>query len=318
MVLFAVILMVFLPCFARAGQYHTGNSLVCQDCHNMHYSGTHDYSGGGPISLGAGGPHTYLLKDSLANICLSCHDGGDESGDNAPDVKGAHLGVHYRQAGALPTGVAPYENTKGHELGSTATAPGGTWNNANGLACMDCHDPHGTSNYRNLLFRPGGVVSDRLVSEVTGGVNDLTKDVWENAITPTATQYAYTNINFNEPDTTASRYANWCQSCHTNFHGAAETGDPEPWSRHPTANVNITAGTKTDPVNWSGLALRVKVMAADGIWDNANDETPSCMTCHKSHGSTRKFGLIWDDGSGDGNPENGTGILKTCQQCHNK
>jgi len=70
---------------ASAGEYHTGASLVCSQCHSMHYSQSHTYAGadddngnlqGTPpdqADMSAGGPYEKLLRDADSALCLSCH-----------------------------------------------------------------------------------------------------------------------------------------------------------------------------------------------------------------------------------------------------
>ena len=130
---------------AYAGDYHKGVNLVCSDCHVMHYSQQHGYNanGGGVTTPLANGPHEFLLRNDINDLCLSCHDGQSF----APDVLGAHGNGYVRQAGALNEvgGAAPYYEADGHTLGSTDVAPGSNppWNDAEGLQCTDCHAPHG-------------------------------------------------------------------------------------------------------------------------------------------------------------------------------
>ncbi|HPC11639.1 MAG TPA: cytochrome c3 family protein, partial [candidate division Zixibacteria bacterium] len=68
---------VLLPLAAAAGQWHTGESLMCQDCHLQHSSEQGEPVAGGPYSV-------LLLKSSINELCLSCHDG---SNPTAPDVQ---------------------------------------------------------------------------------------------------------------------------------------------------------------------------------------------------------------------------------------
>ena len=306
---------------ARGGEYHAGTTLLCSDCHTMHYSQQHAYDGPGapPNPPASGGPFKFLLRNRDSNVCLSCHDGQTF----APDVKGANTGSHVRLAGALTTGTAPYDNWKGHTLGVYVTPPGGAMNIK--LECYNCHDPHGNANYRNL---DGDV---RPISYAKG-TNNLTKDVFMRGWTKgdMAGNYGVSNVDFNEPDAQKSAMGKFCQGCHTDFHGAA--GDSHMggsggvgWLRHPTGNANIGAvndGVHSNLTTWRSHTNRVKVMDKDGKWDDTStDLTPSCMSCHKAHGNQNPFGLIYMSGTGtvteEGDGDNSTHVVRDlCKQCH--
>jgi predicted CxxxxCH...CXXCH cytochrome family protein len=126
-----------------AGDYHFGVDLVCSDCHVMHYSQSHGDTLNAYFTPIAGGPHEFLLRNDVNDLCLSCHDGQAF----APDVLEDHSGGFVRQAGGLNLvgGVGDYAAIHGHSLGSTDVAPGSSpaWSNPAGLNCADCHAPHG-------------------------------------------------------------------------------------------------------------------------------------------------------------------------------
>lgn len=346
-----LILVVCVPATVLAGDYHSGATLFCTDCHVMHASQQHGYDDDGTGSFTTPvGTNTYLLRDDVNSLCLTCHGGLA----GVPDVYGANANAGVRQAGALnEDGIVldtDYHNGNGHTLGSTDAAPGGTWSNAAGLGCVDCHNPHGfhplatgTENYRNLQSQPGTASSGVLISYATG-TNVLTADVFQVAGSGTpAVHYGVSNVHFNEPSTSQSDYATFCMGCHTDFHGspgaanmggvAAGSGFDE-WIRHPTAGTDIGAvgGDHSSLATWTGGGKTnwAKVMSASGDWpDNPGassfaDNTPSCMTCHKGHGNQNAFGLIFISGTGtlteqgdDGDVASGTASVKNmCKQCH--
>jgi hypothetical protein len=323
---------------ATAGDYHYGATLACQDCHVMHSSMQHGYSasGGGTWTpIGGAGPYDHLLRNEVNELCLTCHN--DQA--FAPDVLEANGGTAPtlgRQGGGLNmTNVAPYYDADGHTLGSTDDAPGGTFDNPDGLNCIDCHSEHGTGSvevpnpYRNL--RASG---NRISYAV--GVNDLTKDVFERTASG-SDHYDIGNVDMNEPSQTASGYANFCKGCHTAFHGSSSDANMrdqsgpagEEWLRHPTADANIggIGGGHSDLTTFKNKLYRLKVMSNASDWGTQGvawaaapaDLTPSCFTCHKGHGDTRAFGLIYPkvDGSEaideDGN---GAAYRDLCKQCH--
>lgn len=342
------LMVVFAAGLAIAGDYHSGTTNTCSDCHTMHFSRTHDMSGGAGSDtwqLGTTGPNGFLLKNEPNAMCLECHDGQTD----APDVLGAHANGYDRSAGALNAvgGVDGYDEWTGHTLYASAAAPGGTWTpGTHGLSCIDCHAQHGnvssgsldaagnavTSAYRNVRsWGPSGARGS--ISYSIGDTPDITKDVHE-AYGPgsaMADHYGQDNINLLEPASTKSGTASFCKGCHTDFHGAkggAELGGAtgEEWLRHPTADANIGAigGGHSGSTILGAKLYRVRVMSATGNWGTQGtawtaptDLTPTCLSCHKAHGNASAFGLIMATGASEiGEDGDGTAMKDLCKQCH--
>lgn len=333
---------------ATAGDWHSGSALICSDCHVAHFSQQHAYSPGGTFApLGASGPYDHLLRNDVNLLCLSCHNNNATDG---PDVFGTNAGndpTAIRLAGALnatttggtppsgaPTNDTGYEEIDGHSLWSTETAPGGTFANAAGLGCTDCHMQHGevTTQYRNL--RTSTDAGDKFLNK-TVTYATTTNNTAQDVFVRTALDYDRSQVDYNEPVTTASAYGNWCSSCHTNFHGSggdanmgAQSGGQtasglDPWVRHPVADVNIGASYSTQIsslTQFTSHTNRVKVMDSAGLWDGTltNDTvTPSCMSCHSAHGNQNAFGLIFMSGTGTVTEQGDGGAYKDlCRQCH--
>jgi hypothetical protein len=344
---------------ATAGDYHSGATLNCAECHVMHFSESHgltDDGAGSNVALGAGGPFHYLLRNHVNELCLTCHDGNAW----APDVLGAttggltpngRLGGALNKAGAAVTG---YHESDGHSLDFMGAAPGQTaatataaWTNTDGLDCTDCHTQHGrkagsgataTSIYRNLSW-PGSSAAAGYMSYAVGTF-DGTKDVFERF----PASYDVADVDFAEPDATASEYALFCSKCHGDFHGnaastnmrnQAATNVAAEWLRHPVADANIgVAGGGGSSVSraWGARTYRVKVLSPLEDWGTQGtalgtastvSHTPSCMTCHKAHGTKNAYGLIFPDynladGSMTAITEDGGGsdYMGLCRQCH--
>lgn len=328
--LLGVLSILLLPMVAVAGDFHTGATLICSDCHVMHYSQSHGYNADGSgftTPLGGSGPYHYLLRNDINDLCLTCHDGSSF----APDVLGTNTSSYVRQAGALNrpgTGQA----ATGHTLDATDVAPGSNppWNEANGLNCTNCHQPHGYNAngnaWRNTKHDPGNYGFPGVIITYATGTNVLTEDIYQVAAGPMTTHYATSNVFFNEPDPTKSAYADFCKGCHTDFHGdkgGAELGGAtgEEWYRHPTndADIGAVGGGHSSLGVFTGHTNRVKVMSASGVWDPpAADSTPSCMSCHKAHGNQNAFGLIFMSGTGTVTEQgdDGTTTKDLCKQCH--
>jgi hypothetical protein len=250
---FAAVMVIATAADSRAGEYHTGGTLLCYDCHTMHYSMQHGFAGGSVGTtqslngdwLASGGPYNFLLKDAANKLCLGCHDGKSF----APDVMALNGGMTtgVRQAGALNEAAsgAPYDAYKGHTLDSHDQPPGfdpakvgapATWYDpAKGLECVSCHAQHGPAGaYRNLgSYALGGAAANARPTYVIGAANDTTKDVWINVTKSWATDvapatpdyYDQTKVSFNRNDATvgslrtSNKLGTFCATCHANFHG---------------------------------------------------------------------------------------------------
>ena len=308
-----------------AGDFHLYGSLVCSDCHVMHYSEAHSMAGGPPstvVPLGGGGPFPKLLRQDESQLCLACHDGRTD----APDVLGANsTGTYVRVAGALNRvgDAGTYAEGNGHSLGSTAAPPGGTWNGnqAGGLQCRHCHDVHGNGYYRNLTPNPG-TATGRFVTYLTGTAYSGTAAVQQIATTPMATHYGVGNILYRQTKVGSTDFgiSQWCSGCHGDFLPAAGSGSPS--ADHSTDGVTMAQAVvngNVDANHWfSALASRVPVVSVSGVvpgTSGTSDNQVFCGSCHKAHGSTNPKGLIYDDET-TAAPEDGTSVMQTCQQCH--
>lgn len=357
LITFAIAIVALTGISALAGDYHTGTSLYCNECHIMHGQQSHAYDNvGGTTPAVEGGPHEYLLRKDVNGLCIDCHDGKTF----APDVVKADINTTLggRLAGAVNIYGevdATYGPDDGHTIGAPSVVPpGGTVPSSatHGLACIDCHHQHGkgtsTTNpqgsYRNLNFY-GGAAGDTVTYAI--GTNNTNRWVFER-IDPVEIgtkasfdqHYGTANVDYNEPDQAKSAYAAFCKTCHTDFHGAVgdaatiggvagTTGFVE-FVRHPAAGVNIGAagGGHSGLSTYTAYAYdqRVKMMMADGNWTapvTASNATPSCFSCHKSHGSSHSFGLIYPTDPKNGGVatalgEDGTGTTYygLCRQCH--
>ena len=324
------LLVVFgLTSFAVAGDFHTTTSLACSDCHVMHYSETHTYTGAAtpdPL-LASGGPFPKLLKNSSSQLCLACHDGKTD----APDVLGSNTGTYVQAAGQLNVNGDGNEGT-GHTISSTAAPPGGSWTNP-GLQCTHCHDKHGNGYYRNLLPNPGAATG-KTVTYMTGSAYTGTAAIQQLASSPMATHYAASNILYRQTQIANSDFglSEWCGGCHGDYHGGggafniggSPTGDTgaSPWLRHPTRDVTMAEGVTNrhaDSTHWfSSLLSRIPVVSPSGTIPgtaSSSDNEVFCGSCHKAHGSPNRKGLIFDNET-TAATEDGTALNQTCQQCH--
>ncbi len=292
---------------AEAGEYHVGPTLICADCHRA--------SGDTSASSGLG-----RLKAAPNEVCLSCHDGQR----GIPDVYGDDVNAVQapRQAGALATGAAGYEDWKGHRLDSPGPPPGGAWPpGETRLECVSCHAPHGNANYRNLGGRlPSPPSVSYLVSTIPTNVVDVRIDL--PALPPVGERvasgfYSPARTYFNRPSAAVSAYGAFCAICHAEFHSPASTGLGSPFRRHPVDVVGLSPPTAG---RFNSHPNKVQVLApsnsATAVY--RGDASPSCMTCHRAHGNRNAFGLVFMKPTGPVTEQGVEGGVARdlCVQCH--
>jgi hypothetical protein len=148
--------------YTRATGYASGphggyNSTTnkCQDCHSTHY---------------ASGSYMLLRANSREAACDYCHVGGGGSSINI------QMDNDYDATSVESTSSRGYGT--GHTLGYAGKAPVDiqpAFSDANGLACFDCHTPHGNSARVLTTFaNPGRAMEPNTnVVAVMSGKNDV-------------------------------------------------------------------------------------------------------------------------------------------------
>ena len=261
-----------------AGNWHTGSTAVCSDCHTQHNS-----AGGLPMRTDNNpNPAPILLRGATPlDLCLSCHEGTNPS---APDVIAPVGYLSESAAGPFPN-PGGIDTTIAHHLNSPTAEvpPGGSVPMI--LTCTTCHDPHGNDNYRNL--RP-----DPLQKNVTGQTVVALQFVLPNGSNP-AQVYTPSNIIYKGTIST------WCAKCHTDIASSSHSVDKPIWG---SQFASYTAWT----------SLTYPRVPSESPLDNtvpSTDDRVTCLSCHKAHGSLNPSATIYADGAT---------IDSTCQECHNQ
>lgn len=313
-----------------AGEYHVGDQNVCSDCHVSHAS-----IQGVPMT-----PSPNLLKNAGGEIplCLSCHDGTDlrapdivatgTSGVPSSAVANNYASKYGSSAGFFQMDFLSSPNPAAHDLtpGVPVPAPlSNSYTSTHSLLCSDCHDPHGTPNYRNLVSDP---------NPNHAGTFSITLGTHVRELVPVDAVNPNPDIAYNTSNVALfanNNISNWCADCHDQLAENTMGSSPAHFRGHPS-NTDIGAGgAHTDVSNWlSGLSaantgfgidigdltagiprLRYGSSTGSNTVAGATDRV-SCLSCHKAHGSKYRSGLVWPykEGGADG--------IAACQQCHFK
>jgi len=332
--------------FANFGPHgsYASNTDACAECHRAHTATSNvtwtDNQGGQKNAL--------LISNatSMTNFCYACH--GDGAVGAATDVQsgyfeGANSAVTNSTAGGALNGggfsrIGGISGASSHTVMSSHNVDGLNadalirWGYVSGstsqltamtaFTCTDCHDPHGSSNYRLLKDVVNGVT----VGGYVGASNTPNPDVisneegypsggWAKGSDGAAQVAAY------KPNYTSPQYAKnapngkamsaWCAACHTVYAQSDSTYDYQGtiggplgatstmYHRHPI-DVPLSVGTAASPedralvtqlVDSPSLPLEMGYgqMAAGTthtdtkIWDDRGNV--SCLTCHRAHGT---------------------------------
>jgi hypothetical protein len=150
-------------------------------------------------------------------------------------------------------------------------------------------------------------------------------------------KYQRANVTYGAPaagDDTWREIINMCIDCHHAFMDGEPPNYTNPdgghWNRHPGTNTEWGArrpinrsGANTDPANWEGgsgpeFDIGRLPFVVSGATDFASagvvaqDNEVFCLSCHKAHGNTNSFGLLWNPGE----PSTPLEATAGCHQCH--
>jgi predicted CXXCH cytochrome family protein len=275
---------VALANFGPHGGY-TSDTDACAECHRAHTA----ISAVTWTDNQHAQKNALLISDStsMTDFCYACHgdgapgagtdvqsgyfNGGNSSSTNS--VSGATLnGGGFEHVGGL-AGAGGQTVMSSHNVDGLSAQPLVRWGYVNGstsdlsvmgaFTCTDCHDPHGSSNYRLLKDVVNGVTVGGYV-----GTNN-TPDPWV-----ISNEQGYPQGGFKKgtagqadmanykPNYTSAQYAHnavstkstsaWCAACHTVYaqsdsvynYGTtlgAASGSPVMYHRHPI-DVSLSVG----------------------------------------------------------------------------
>jgi hypothetical protein len=319
----AIVAVIIIAVLTRAavspaGEWHTGSSLVCLECHTVHYSGEKESEPGGPF--------IYLLSHSTINgLCLSCHDGRNLA---APDVLSSV--TMYQPSGDEHSAAGYFSGTEtnsdsAHNLGVMDLVPLRSPPTNMALSCASCHEVHGSQNHRNLIPDPD---SSGVGISLIPGV-----DVFQGvapAVPPTPegslTAYRQSNVGYR------SNLSAWCAECHNLLSTNEPSVSPAHFRRHPCEVSQNVSGSHTDPYHWVvGEGCGFGAVTGDEIEGvprvrfqepAAVDYTSAkavastnqvfCASCHLAHGGRYLSSAVWPY------KEAVADMYSPCQQCHNQ
>ena len=299
-----------------AGVWHVESNLQCQHCHVQHATKDGQTLPGGPFS-------TLLLKNTVNELCLSCHDGTDPTAPDVQDPVQMYDGTLSGESSGGHLSLIGVDNTSGHNLGLGAIIPLQVEAQFVELSCNSCHAHHGNGNYRNLLYDPAGVGDSLLLATGVDLFAQFAPDV-PPTTSGSIAAYSRDNIGYKQA------YSAWCASCHNQLQTNSIASPPAHFNSHP---IDVTINefpidSHTDPLHWVGGTGegfaddpagidRVPFEVLTAV-DFTSSRVPSesnrvfCGSCHKAHGGQHMKSVLWSYREGD------LDFIAGCQQCHNK
>lgn len=287
------------------GGPHGGYSAATDECAGCHRAHT--------------ATNARLLTNTGSALCLSCHsgtgaetnvvDGRTVTGSNPLNAGGFTSAYNaFTSSFSGTTSTHDYADATGtaYQLTAAGTSLQAI---ANNLTCYECHDPHGSVNYRLIPVTAINATVLDIADYDTGGT--YTSEIWTM--------------------TTTNSFSEFCSACHLGYHQVDEAAGSllaNFYSHRVDSNWRGTAGTdgaigfailadnpQTAPSN--GFALPLAGAAAAG-----DNDTMICSTCHFSHGSSAAMGTLSEAATAGGLVDS-SALLRVdnrgvCQNCHDK
>jgi hypothetical protein len=188
------------------------------------------------------------------------------------------------------------------------------------VTCGDCHNPHGTGNYRILNPIPGGSGAT-----VDVPVGDQTTPVY--TVSSPVNQYfgeEYADASFQ----TLTALDAWCAQCHTR-HEATSANSDETSSGDSIFTFRHTTRVTSGQIDCLECHDTMDGGDAHNPWainGPAIAHQPLCQTCHVAHGSAAQMGLYsglvpWPDGAMAPSGDARSSLLRIdnrglCVACH--
>ena len=338
---------VALANFGPHGGY-AADTDQCAACHRAHTSFSSatwkDYKGNNHSAL--------LVSDasSISQFCNACHGNG-APGASTNVVAGVFEGSSAAQGPSTAGGASVGTNQKyvtmstdlgklnGGGFATAGTTSMHNMDNGDGitdpmwgygsalpgkvnLTCTDCHDPHGSSNYRLLKdsinqVTVGGydasetpapfVVSNEMGYPQGGWLKHDAGSLQMASYKPdyTSEQIAHQDTGLINGNAQQRSMSAWCSACHTQYGQRTSTydyagtaapaaGGATTYHRHPV-DISLAAGVGST----KALAVDVETTSTlplEYAWNNlpaqgtktawTTQDYLGCLTCHYAHGTT--------------------------------
>lgn len=186
------------------------------------------------------------------------------------------------------------------------------------LTCTNCHDPHGSSNYRLLKDSVNGVTVGGYTGDVPNGVVFSTETGYDDVFADGGWlkhEDGQAQMGAYRPDytsgssqimagTAGDSLSAWCAACHTQYddrssaysYGTYEGGGAigsQTRHRHPV-DIPLTAGDANlqipaqELADVDGLDRRIPLEVNPGV-GSVRQYNVGCLTCHYAHGGNAQM-----------------------------
>lgn len=235
LILITALQLISYPVEAAAFTYPHGNystqTETCGQCHSLHKARG----------------YRLLRGSSLENTCFLCHDGTQSNYNVKKGVFFNGSSEVLSPAGGFDPG---FGFTSSHLVGQKGLIPGGT-SSIFSLACTSCHNPHGTTNHRNLQNTVNGTSGITVATQIAGPGRAVTTASGKEVISYQAGIVSFCTAchadykNYNSPETLGN-IDRWRHRVDVPLTGGLSVSFPDPGlyttlpTQGPPTGANIT------------------------------------------------------------------------------